>query len=350
MRQREPNITIEDVAAEAGVSVATVSRALRGLPNVAPRTRDRVFEVAERLDYHPDPNASRLATGRSGAVGVVVPMLNGWYFSQVVAGVEAVIKEKGYDLLVHGVGDEDTRQRFLAGRTPLRNKVDGFVLVDLQVSKEDAAQLEKKGVEAVTVGFETPQYSSVMLDDRGVGRTATEHLLRLGHRRIGLISGVPNDTLRFVVPERRRNGYWSALETAGVAPDPELDESGDFSVEGGAAAMATLLQLDEPPTAVFAMSDEMAFGAIQVARAAGLSVPGDLSIIGVDDHDLAPVMDLCTIRQHVIENGALAARLLMNSLLDPSQPPVHETATFELVMRSTTAVLGRKSDRSSIGA
>ena len=350
MRQREPNITIEDVATEAGVSVATVSRALRGLPNVATRTRDRVFEVAERLDYQPDPNASRLATGRSGAVGVAVPMLNGWYFSQVVAGVEAVVKEKGFDLLVHGVGDEESRQRFVAGGNPLRNKVDGFIMVDLRVSEEEASLLEKKGVVATTVGFETSMYSSVVLDDCGVGRTATEHLLRLGHRRIGLISGVPNDMLRFVVPERRRSGYWNALEMAGIAPDPALEESGDFSVQGGAEAMTTLLKLDKPPTAVFAMSDEMAFGAIQVARAAGLSIPEDLSIIGVDDHDLAPVMDLCTIRQHVIENGAVAARLLMNALVGPTPEPVHETATFELVVRSTTAVFDRKGDRSSVGA
>jgi DNA-binding LacI/PurR family transcriptional regulator len=137
---------------------------------------------------------------------------------------------------------------------------------------------------------------------------------------------------------------------AGIAPDPALEECGDFSVQGGAEAMATLLKLDNPPTAVFAMSDEMAFGAIQVARAAGLSIPEDLSIIGVDDHDLAPVMDLCTIRQHVIENGAIAARLLMNSLLGTIPEPAHETATYELVTRSTTAAFDYKSDRSSVGA
>lgn len=350
MRHREPNITIEDVAAEAGVSVATVSRALRGLPNVAVTTRDRVFEVAKRLDYHPDPNASRLATGRSGAVAVAVPMLNGWYFSQVVAGVEAVVKEKGYDLLVHGVGDEESRLRFLSSGTPLRNRVDGLVLVDLRVSAEEADQLKSKRVIAATVGFETEHYSSVVLDDVGVARTAVEHLLRLGHRRIGLISGVPNDMLRFVVPEKRRQGYRTALEAAGITPEPAFEQAGDFSVQGGAEAMTRLLKLEEPPSAIFAMSDEMAFGAIQVARAEGLSVPHDISVIGVDDHDLAPVMDLCTVRQHVIENGALAARLLMNALGESTTEPDRRRAEYELVIRSTTAVYDRKNDRSAVGA
>ncbi len=354
MRHREPNITIEDVAAEASVSVATVSRALRGLPNVAEPTRDRVLEVAKRLDYRPDPNASRLATGRSGAVAVAVPLLRGWYFSQVVAGVEEVVKEAGYDLLVHGLGNDESRRRFVAGDTPLRNRADGFVLVDLRVSADEISVLASKGIAAVTVGFETPHYPSVMLDDFAVAKTAVEYLISLGHSRIGLIGGISDDKLRFVVPERRRNGYLSALADAGIAPVPAFEQSGAFSVQGGTEAMTNMLDNDVRPTAVFAMSDEMAFGAIQVARAAGLSVPGDMSIMGVDDHDLAPVMELCTMRQDVIENGAIAARLLMNSIADDSASPAHEMADFELVTRSTTAILhdsGKKpaADASSRG-
>jgi DNA-binding LacI/PurR family transcriptional regulator len=336
MNPRDSNITIEDVAAEAAVSVATVSRALRGLPNVAPSTRQRVLEAAERLDYRPDPNASRLARGRSGALAVAIPMLNGWYFSQVVAGIEAVVKESGYDLLVHGIGDEEARQRFVSGRTPLGNRVDGMVMVDLRVNPEDAEALAKAGVVASTVGFRTPQFPSVTLDDIGVARLAVEYLLDIGHRRIGIIAGIPDDALRFVVPDRRRIGYQDALLAAGIEPDPELEAAGDFSVEGGAEAMVSLMKLEQPPSAVFAMSDEMAFGAIQTARAMELSVPDDVSVIGVDDHDLSAVMDLTTIRQRVIENGAVAARLLLNTLQDSSEPPVHHSVEFELVVRGTT--------------
>ncbi len=337
MRHRHSNITIEDVAGEAGVSVATVSRALRGLPNVAASTRDRVMAAAELLDYRPDPNASRLANGRSGAVAVAVPMLNGWYFSQVVAGVEAIVKEAGFDLLVHGVGDEEARVRFLSGKTPLGNRVDGLVLVDLRVSDVEADALAAAGVVAATVGFETPHFSSVVLDDVAVARTAVDYLLELGHRRIGIISGISDDRLRFVVPERRYQGYSEALQAAGIAVDPDLQQAGDFSIQGGAEAMTALMKLDDRPTAVFAMSDEMAFGAIQIARSNGLSVPGDVSLVGVDDHDLAPVMNLTTIRQEVIDHGAVAARLLLNALEEPTDEAVHRTSPFELIVRSTAA-------------
>lgn len=337
MSSRDSNITIEDVAAEASVSVATVSRALRGLPNVAPSTRERVHEAAARLDYRADPNASRLARGQSGAVAVAIPMLNGWYFSQVVAGIEAVIKEAGYDLLVHGVGDEEARKRFLSGRTPIGNRVDGMVLVDLRVNPDDAIALADEGVVASTVGFRTPQFPSVTLDDIGVGRLAVEYLLDIGHRRIGLIAGIPDDALRFVVPDRRRIGYSDALQAAGIELDPELESVADFSIEGGAEAMASLMKLDEPPTAVFAMSDEIAFGALQVVRDMGLSVPDDVSVVGVDDHDLAAVMNLTTVRQNVIDHGAVAARLLLNSLEDQTIAPVHHSADYELLVRGTTA-------------
>ncbi|MGH1489436.1 MAG: LacI family DNA-binding transcriptional regulator [Acidimicrobiales bacterium] len=335
MSSRDSNITIEDVAAAASVSVATVSRALRGLPNVAPSTRDRVLDAASRLEYRPDPNASRLARGRSGAVAVAIPMLNGWYFSQVVAGIEAVVKESGYDLLVHGVGDEEARLRFLSGRTPLGNRVDGLVMVDLRLEPDDALALAEKGVVASTVGFRTSQYPSVTLDDIAVGRLAVEYLLDLGHRRIGIISGIPDDALRFVVPDRRRLGYLDALNAAGIEADPALESVGDFSIEGGAEAMVSLMKLDEPPTAIFAMSDEMAFGAIQTAQSMRLSVPDDVSIVGVDDHDLSQVLNLTTVKQRVIEHGAVAARLLLNTIDNKDEAPVHHLAQFELVVRGT---------------
>ena len=162
------------------------------------------------------------------------------------------------------------------------------------------------------------------------------HLIDLGHTRIGLLTGIPSDRLRSIIPERRRAGYLDALTAANLTPDPVLEEQGHFSIDGGAKAMTAMLALAERPTAVFAMSDEMAFGAIQVARAAGLSVPGDLSVIGVDDHDLAPVMGLSTIRQHVIANGSLAAELLIDALAEPETGPTRQVVDYELVVRSTT--------------
>lgn len=328
--------TIEDVAAEAAVSVATVSRALRDMPNVAPATRDRVVEIANRLGYRADPAASRLAAGRTRTVAIAVPVVNSWYFSQTVGGAEAALSARGYDLLVMAVTGDDARHRFLRDATSMHRRADGLILVDLRVPEDEAVELAASGLRVITIGFRAEAISSVMLDDEAVGHEATSHLLGLGHRRIGLIEGLPDDELRFAVPSRRRRGFERALADYGLEFDSRLATAGDFSVRGGEKAMARLLSLGEPPTAVFAMSDEMAMGALKVARDTGLDVPGDLSVVGVDDHDLAYVMDLTTVRQDVAENGATAACWIMDALDRGVDELIREVPATRLVVRGTT--------------
>ena len=327
--------TIEDVAAAAGVSVATVSRALRGLPNVAPSTREKVRLVAEQLRYRADPSASRLAAGRTRTVAMAVPVLDSWYFSQVMAGAEAVLAAEGYDLLLFTVNTDEARRRAFSG--PLLKRADALVLVDLRLTDEESRRLVRSGPVA-SIGFEIEGASTVMVDDVGVGRQATEHLLGLGHTSIGLMHGLTDDPLRFAVPERRREGYRAALAGAGIAHRPEHEVSGDFSVVGGREAMAAMLDLDDPPTAVFAMSDEMAFGALGALWERGLSCPGDVSIIGVDDHDVAEVLGLTTIQQEVAQHGAIAARAVLDQLDDGAGARRHLAATA-MVERRTTARL-----------
>jgi len=328
--------TIEDVAAAAGVSVATVSRALRGLPNVAPSTRDRVVEIASQLSYRPDPAASRLAAGRTKTVAIAVPNLVGWYFAQVVGGAEAVLAEAGYDLLVIGVTGDEARERFLRDALSLDRRADGLILVDLSLRDDQVAKLAATDIHVVTIGFQCEAISSVVLDDVAVGRDAANHLLDLGHREIALIEGLPGGPLRFAVPSRRRQGFDDALRAQGIEPNPEAAAAGNFSVAGGEEAMATLLQLEGRPTAVFAMSDEMAMGALKAARSAGLSVPDDLSIIGVDDHELAHVLDLTTLRQDVADKGATAARWIVTDLQADRRTLYHTIETASVVVRGTT--------------
>ena len=328
--------TIEDVAAAAGVSVATVSRALRGLPNVAPATRERVAQIAEQLNYRPDPAASRLAAGRTRTVAIAVPNLSGWYFSQVVGGAEAVLSEAGYDLLVMGVSGPEARSRFVHDAVEMHRRVDGLIVVDIRIAAEEARRLADAEVNVVSVGFECEGISSILLDDVGVGERATTHLLELGHERIGLMEGLPDDPLRFAVPSRRREGFETALAERGLAASPELIVSGNFSVEGGAEAMTELLKLADPPTAVFAMSDEMAMGAMKTAREAGIDVPAELSVIGVDDHELSAVMDLTTIRQDVAGHGARAARWIVDDLTSRQRTVNRVVPTTQLVDRGTT--------------
>lgn len=329
--------TIEDVAAAAGVSVATVSRAMRGLPNVALSTRERVLRIAGDLSYRPDPAAARLATGRARSVALVVPLLNCWYFAQVVAGAEAVCSEEGYDAVVMGVSSAASRRALLDATASIHRRVDGLIFVDLALDDADEASLADRGLAVVSVGGPLGRFPSIGIDDVAVGEMATRHLLELGHTRIGLIAGQHHDPLEFQVPLLRRRGHLRALERAGIAPDPRLDIAGNFSVMGGRDATATMLKEPEPPTAVFAMSDEMGFGALLAAREAGASVPGDLSVVGVDDHDVSIVMGLTTVRQTVADIGAQATRLLLDQLSGRPIATTRVESPVELIVRGTTA-------------
>jgi len=304
------NASIGDVAQLAGVSVATVSRAIRGLPNVSPSTRDRVLKAAAELQYVAHPHASRLAAGRTMTVGMAVPLLTQWFFTQVVAGAEGVLAANGYDVLLYSVSDTPTMRRFVDD-TPFSKRVDGLILVDLPLTGDEVARMCDRGP-VVTVGVSSTRAPSVIIDNVEAAATATRHLVNLGHRRIGLISHLPPQALEFRAPVQRREGYERVLADAGIEVREELIVPGNFALQGGAEAMAQLLSVDRPPTAVFAESDEMAIGALKTVRDAGLRVPGDVSIVGFDDHDMAAYMDLTTIAQPAMQQGETAATLLLD--------------------------------------
>lgn len=327
---------IEDVAAAANVSVATVSRALRNLPNVAESTRTRVVAVAQELNYRADPAASRLAAGRGSTVTVVVPHLASWYFSTVIAGVEAVCAEAGYECLITAAGSIAACNRLLDEPAHLERRTDGVVLVNIPASPAQADSLRQRRVALATVGTRTPDHPSVSIDDVSTGRMAVEHLISFGHQRIGLISGQGNDPMNFAVPRQRKAGFVAALNDAGLAFEPSLVESGNFGIDGGQEAMAALLDHTDPPTAVFAMSDEMAFGALMELDRRSLRAGVDVSLVGVDDHDVSRVLGLTTIRQRVAGQGAAAARAVLGRINAPDTPAFDVDSPLELVMRSTT--------------
>lgn len=334
---RRDRSTIEDVATAAGVSVATVSRALRGLPNVAESTRVRVQEIAIELNYRADPAASRLATGRSKSVAVAVPMLNGWYFSHVVAGVEAVCAEAGYDTIVIGLGAKGAGLALIEGTDALHRRADGLIVVDVGLAPDDVDAFRSRGLALVAVGPLIDGVPSVGIDDVAVGELGTDHLLDLGHRRIGLIRGELDDAFEFVVPHLRQAGYERALARRGIAADSTLYADGSFTIQGGYEATMTLLDRNDPPTAVFALSDEMAFGAIHAAHDRGLRIPDDLSIVGVDDHDMSAVVGVTTVHQDVDQHGARAARLMIAQLAGHGAEPVRHNDPIRLVVRTSTA-------------
>ncbi|SHH33453.1 transcriptional regulator, LacI family [Jatrophihabitans endophyticus] len=311
-------LTIRDIARAAGVSTATVSRALRGMDNVDTRTREHVLAVARRLDYSVSPSASRLATGRSGTIGIVTPFVGRWYFTELFAGIEAALAPHDLDLLIHTTEEPAGTVPVTEAHVRLRRRVDGAIVIGLGPGSRELAHLAASGIPLVLVGAEVAGITSVAIDDRAAAAVAVSHLADLGHRRIGLISGRPLPT-PFLPENDRLAGYLDVLRARRL-PHPRTHRRvGGFTVSGGARAMAGLLDVEPRVTAVFSMSDEMAYGALHVMRRAGVRASGardagDIAVVGFDGHDLADVFDLTTVEQPVRRLGKLAMELLMRQL------------------------------------
>ncbi len=326
--------SIEDVARLAGVSIATVSRSLRGLPEVAPTTRARVLDAARQLDYVASPFAARLASGRTSTIGVVVPFVNRWFFAEVLGAVQGVLGEAGYDLLLFNLAGPSGREKFFT-ELPVRKRVDAVIVVSLELTEAEVAALRGLGLPIGLVGTTSAGFTSVRIDDISSAELAVSHLISQGHQTIGLIGGDTDDPMRFTPPLHRRDGYLNALRQAGLAADPAHEVLGYFTVDGGEQAMQQMLTAAERPTAVFAESDEMAYGALRAVRRNGLRVPEDIAVIGFDDHSSANLLDLSTIRQPVVEQGVLIAREMLCAT--ESDTPAEATVlTTELVVRGST--------------
>lgn len=333
--------SVEQVAAAAGVSVSTVSRALRSVPGTAPATVQRVKEAARRLGYVPSPSGSRLATGKTGSVALVVPSAAKWFFGEVIAGAGEVIRAQGLDVLLFELGDPAGRRRFCEEQR-LRGRADAVLVLSLQLSPAEETMLERLDMPVVHLGAARGRFASVGVDDAAAAAAAVRHLIDLGHHGIGLI-GIDNSggvTAGSQPPAQRRMGYQQALSMAGLPVRPDHEVAVENSLTGGSAGAEILLGGALPPSAVFAASDEIAFGALRTFRERGLRVPGDISIVGFDNHAFADVVGLTTVDQYVHEQGASAARLVLDHL--------HSCATAEhvqvptrLVIRNSTAAPSR---------
>jgi LacI family transcriptional regulator, repressor for deo operon, udp, cdd, tsx, nupC, and nupG len=327
-------VTIDDVARESGFSVATVSRAVRGLPNVSPVTRQRVLEVAAELRYRPDPNASRLAAGKTGVVAMAVPSITSWYTGQAMAGVEAVLAGAGFELSVTLISDATSRERVISEPASLAKRADALILLDLVPNITDPDP--EPWFPVVVVGDRSQSVDSVSIDNEAGGQLAGEHLIALGHRRIAVIAGSVVEVATAVTAHRTA-GLKRALATAGIEFEPDLVTFGNFSALGGYEAMGEILRRSEVPTAVFAFSDEMAMGAIRAAIDAGLDVPGDISVVGFDDHELAFAAGLSTVAQDPADLGAKGALLLVDRMTGYVGPQRALESAVHLQARSSTA-------------
>ncbi|MEV6520661.1 LacI family DNA-binding transcriptional regulator [Longispora sp. NPDC051575] len=325
--------SIYDVAREAGVALGTVSRVLNGVANVSPATRAKVTAAMQRLDYQPSIVARSLASGSSRSVALIVPDLANPFFADIAAGIEEVTDAQDYVVIICSASSTIERERrylkLLAAR-----QVDGLMLIGSNLTPEGLAQLTQ-GTPIVQVDREvkSPGAVVVKIDHRLGGYLATSHLLDLGHRTVAFLGGdQDNDASR-----ARYWGYQDALRERGIDPVETRVARGSLDMAGGQSATAELLKRQEEFTAVFATNDLMAMGAMVTLRAAGLSVPADVSLIGFDDIHLAQCTEppLTTIRQPAAQLGRRAAELL---LLQIAEQP-HDTRVIldpELVVRGTT--------------
>jgi DNA-binding LacI/PurR family transcriptional regulator len=329
--------TLEQVAALAGVSRATVSRVVNGSPKVSPGVRAQVERAVAKLGYVPNRAARSLVTRRADSVALVVSEPHSRFFSEpffagMVRGVSAALAETGVQLLLliaQELADRARLERYVIG-----GHVDGVLLASLHGDDPLPGSLERAGVPVVLVGRPagTAPASWVDADNRGGARKAVDHLVRGGRRRIATIAG-PQD---MGVGLDRLDGYRDGLAAAGLAA-AELVEAGDFTEEGGAEAMGRLLGRPGPPVdAVFAASDLMGAGALRALRAAGRRVPEDVAVVGFEDSAVARYAQppLTTVRQPIEEMGRQATRLLLAKVAGQAGG-MHLVLDVELVVRSS---------------
>ena len=332
--------TITDVAREAGVSVATVSRALRGLDRVSPTTRERVLKVATELDYVASPTATSLASGRNQVIGVVAPFLTRWFFATLLSAIEKTLRQHGHHVLLFDLEDDSYDRRLPLSQNMLWKRVDGVITLNLPMTEDELTLIDRLGLPLVAIGTPVPDRPNVRIDDALAMRVATEHLVSLGHERIAYVGAVPSNVAHIQTPQARLDAFHDVMREHGLAEHDQWILGSDWTADSAAADTHTLLASADRPTAIAAASDEMAIGAMAAARAQGLRIPQDLSVVGIDDHALSNVLGLTTVRQDVAAQGREAAEILLRSLGvdDVADGTATEVVVpTELVVRRSTA-------------
>ena len=330
-------VNMTDVARRSGVSIASVSRALRGQAGVSPATRDRILSAARDLAYVVSPEASRLSGGSTGRVGVVVPRIDAWFYSTVLAGVAGEFDSFGIDLVLYTLPDSATRHRFFEA-LPLRRKVDAVIVVSVPLTARERTRLDRLGVPTVFVSghHPPPGRSWIGIDDERAAQQAVGHLLRIGHRDVAMIQATDDEGTHWATDQARIRGFHHQIRQADLA-DPTV-VTVPWGIDGGAHGMEVLLSGPRLPTAVFCHSDEIALGALRTLRKSGIAVPQQISVIGVDDHPSAELSELTTVAQPVREQGRIAARRVLGELdEDTAAAPGATTLPTRLVIRGSTA-------------
>ncbi|MDF1513562.1 MAG: LacI family DNA-binding transcriptional regulator [Anaerolineae bacterium] len=332
--------TQHQIAKEAGVSRTTVSLVLNNSPDVrvSPETRQRIHDVAERLNYYPDAAARSLVSGRTQTIGFVLCQSYDRIFAdsflpEVLCGVGQAVQENGYRALLHAIADVTSPQTYI---NLVREKhIDGIILSGPRSDDQQLFRLKDENFPVVMLGqLPGSHIPFVDVDNVGAATLAVNHLIKLGYKRIGMITNAP---LQYTAAFDRLSGYRQALEQAGIPIEKELVQIGNFTEESGRKRMGHLLDLSNPPTAVFVASDLVAFGALAVIKERKLRVPEDVALVGYDDVQLAHYVDppLTTIKLPAYELGYQAAKMLIQLTTEEPIPTQELFLKTELVIRQS---------------
>jgi len=329
------NVTIVDVAQEADVSYATVSRVINNGAHVRPEKRERVLRAMAKLGFTVNQQARSLRAGRSQVIGLLVHDLGTSYIGEIIRGIEAELSAASYDLMLYTTHRRKTKEATYVSAIT-RGMADGLLLV---LPRNPEAYLES---------LRQRRFPYVLVDHQGIDETgpavgatnfqgaydATQHLLSLGHRRIGFITG----QMEMGCSRDRLAGYRAALLAAGIPPDPQWVREGDFFQPDGFAGAQALLALPQPPSAIFASNDFSAFGVMEAVRDAGKRLPDDMSIVGFDDIPQAAQVNptLTTVRQPLEQMGRTAARMLLEIIGNEARPAARVELPTELIVRAST--------------
>jgi DNA-binding LacI/PurR family transcriptional regulator len=332
-------VTIQDVAVLSGLSICTVSRALRNLPNVSEKAQASVADAAAKLGYKASSAAARLAGGSTGSIAIIAPTATAWFFAQAVESAEEVFGDSGFDtVLISLRGKSSVKRKIFGDLLGLSQRVDGVLLLNVDLSDSEVVLLAASGLAVASVGMTSVPWDNVGIDDELAAWQATSHLLELGHWDLAVLSGRETQENSVLTASHRLKGFGRALKDHHLTVHPDLVINSDSTIDGGRKAMNELISHRSLPTAVFADCDEAAFGALMAMREHGLSAPRNVSVIGIDDHPMSWFLGLSTVAQPVADQGAFAANLLVDRLQNADAPnePANHFLDTKLIERKTT--------------